>query len=100
LRDKAFAIERAAHAAHHAMKLKAILSGEIPDDGDDHAAALGWSAMFLCMVGVALEKAAMERLPNCSACGGSGSYKKALVSGEVQEKICPACKGSGKHYHP
>ena len=31
-----FVIERCGHAAHHAMKLKAILAGEIPDDGDDH----------------------------------------------------------------
>jgi hypothetical protein len=47
LEDREFVIDRAAHVALHAMKLKAILSGEIPDDGDDHAGAILWAGCFL-----------------------------------------------------
>lgn len=47
LKDREFLINRAAHVALHAMKLKAILSGELPDDGDDHAGAILWGGCFL-----------------------------------------------------
>jgi hypothetical protein len=92
--DKEFAIERAAHAAHHAMRLKAILAGEIEDDGDDHAAALGWSAMYLCE---ATEPRVV--LKNCSACGGEGSVKYGDGRDSEATTKCPACKGTGKEKH-
>jgi len=47
VRDKKFILARAAHTAQHALKLKAILAGEIPDDGDDHAGAILWGGCFL-----------------------------------------------------
>lgn len=45
--DKKFVMNRAAHGAQHAMKLKAIMAGEIADDGDDHAGAILWCGAFL-----------------------------------------------------
>lgn len=97
-KDIDFVLERCGHAMHHAAKLKAILSGEIPDDGDDHAAALGWAAMFLCEATDAL---AVPKL-NCSACGGVGKVTLARSKQDLAEDIksktgdCPACKGTGK----
>lgn len=52
LGDREMAIARTAHAMDHASKLLAILSGQIPDDGDDHAGAILWAGAFLSMVKV------------------------------------------------
>jgi hypothetical protein len=49
LSDRDMAIARAAHALDHASKLIAILSGQMPDDGDDHAGAILWAGSFLAM---------------------------------------------------
>ena len=48
LSDKDAIVARAAHAIDHASKLIAILTGQIPDDGDDHASAVMWAGTFLC----------------------------------------------------
>lgn len=48
LKDKNTMVVRAAHAMLHASKLIAILTGQIPDDGDDHASAVMWAGAFLC----------------------------------------------------
>lgn len=50
LADQEMAIARAAHVLDHASKLIAILSGQIPDDGDDHAGAILWAGAFLASV--------------------------------------------------
>lgn len=47
LGDKGMQIARAAHLMDHASKLIAILSGQIPDDGDDHTGAILWAGAFL-----------------------------------------------------
>ncbi len=47
LDDRAMAIARAGHVIDHASKLIAILTGEILDDGDDHAGAILWGGAFL-----------------------------------------------------
>lgn len=60
--DLEVVIERCSHAAHHAMKLKAILAGEIPDDGDDHAAAIMWSGSFLCEATRSLDRDPSSRV--------------------------------------
>ena len=98
LEDKAFILARAAHTAQHAMKLKAILAGEIPDDGDDHAGAILWGGCFLAC---ATEKSIQPK--NCSACGGTGK-KHALYATPTDteprwlptSENCPACHGTGK----
>ena len=46
--DKDAIIARASHAIDHASKLIAILTGQAPDDGDDHASAIMWAGTFLC----------------------------------------------------
>jgi hypothetical protein len=48
LLDKEAIIARASHAIDHASKLIAILTGQMTDDGDDHAAAVMWAGSFLC----------------------------------------------------
>jgi hypothetical protein len=48
LKDKNTMVVRAAHAMLHASKLIAILTGQIQDDGDDHASAIMWAGAFLC----------------------------------------------------
>jgi hypothetical protein len=48
LESKDALIARAAHAIDHASKLIAILTGQMPDDGDDHASAVMWAGAFLC----------------------------------------------------
>jgi hypothetical protein len=48
LSDREAIITRAAHAIDHASKLIAILTGQIPDDGDDHASGIMWAGTFLC----------------------------------------------------
>ena len=48
LSDKEAIVVRAAHAIDHASKLIAILTGQMPDDGDDHASAIMWAGAFLC----------------------------------------------------
>ncbi len=85
LTDKATVLERCGHVIHHARRLTAILSGEIQDDGDDHAAAIGWGACFL-----ACATAALKQQKNCSACGGTGTWTDKTTD------PCPACQGSGK----
>lgn len=87
IQDKEFVINRAGHVADHAMKLKAILTGEMPDDGDDHAGAILWGGAFLACATAALAKPQK----NCSACGGTGAVDNANIAG-----ACPACKGTGK----
>lgn len=91
LTDLPFVIERASHAAHHAMRLIAILTGAIPDDGEDHAAAVAWSGHFLCEATRALAEA--KPILNCSSCGGDGKIHDnvGLSIGK-----CPACWGTGK----
>jgi hypothetical protein len=46
--SREFVIHRIAHAEFHLRKLSAILTGQIPDDGDDHAGAVIWGSAFLC----------------------------------------------------
>ena len=78
------------------MRLKAILSGEIPDDGDDHAGALGWSACFLACATEALER---QKSKNCSACSGTGKtgeWNGIPAKWVLGNNPCPACKGTGK----
>ena len=48
LSNKEAIIARAAHAIDHASKLIAILTGQMDDDGDDHASAVMWAGTFLC----------------------------------------------------
>ena len=61
LTDMEFIMSRLGHVVNHAKKLQAIINGEIPDDGDDHAAAIGWSGYFLCSVTRALTEKAITR---------------------------------------
>lgn len=83
LRDREFAIARAGHVMHHAARLIAKLTGRIPDDGDDDAAAVMWGGAFLC------EATAALRRP-CAGCSGTGQHAAGGPDGK-----CPACKGSG-----
>jgi hypothetical protein len=48
LEDREFLIYRAAHVIDHALKLIAKLRGQLPDDGDDDAAAIAWGGICLC----------------------------------------------------
>jgi len=50
LEDKEFLLERAQHAMDHASKLIAIATGQMEDDGDDHAAAIMWAGACLSSV--------------------------------------------------
>ncbi len=56
LRDKDYVRERAAHVIHHTMRLIGKLDGDIPDDGDDDAAAIMWGGAFLCEATEALKE--------------------------------------------
>jgi hypothetical protein len=47
LGDRSYAIERANHVIHHAFKLIAKLRGDLPQDGDNDAAAIAWGGLFL-----------------------------------------------------
>lgn len=92
LTDRDFVIARAAHAANHALLLIGKLTGCIPDDGDDDAAAIMWSGACLCEATRAL--AETKPTLNCSACGGTG---EVVHGGEGDAlRTCPACKGSTK----
>jgi hypothetical protein len=92
--DQEFMLSRAAHTAQHAMKLKAILAGEISDDGDDHAGAVFWGACFLiCATEFLAEK---RQIRKCSACGGTGKSGEWIgTNWMLSETPCPACHGSG-----
>ena len=48
LTDEEFIIARASHVIHHAMKLIAKRTGQLPPDEDDDAAAIAWGGIFLC----------------------------------------------------
>lgn len=48
LDNRDFVIARLNHVIIHAYKLIAKLRGEIPDDGDDDAAAIAWGGLFAC----------------------------------------------------
>jgi hypothetical protein len=56
--DVAYAIERANHVIDHAFKLIGKLKGQVPDDGDDDAAAIMWGGMVLCESTEAMKTAA------------------------------------------
>jgi len=47
LQDEEFIIARASHVIHHAMKLIAKRTGQLPPDEDDDAAAIAWGGIFL-----------------------------------------------------
>lgn len=87
LTDKDFVLQRIGHGIKHLMLLRDKIVADKPMDGDDDAAALGWTADFLCCATRALAEAKPQL--NCSACGGDGC---------IQEigRTCPACKGTGK----
>lgn len=90
LADQKFILSRASHAAQHAMKLKAILAGEIADDGDDHAGAILWAGCFLaCATDPSLVA------PRCSACGGDGKLHTNKKEADQSDSDCPACRGTG-----
>ena len=48
LEDKEWLIARAAHVIDHALKLIGKLRGQLPEDGDDDAAAIAWGGVCLC----------------------------------------------------
>jgi hypothetical protein len=52
--DREFVLNRLGHVADHANKLKAILAGEMADDGDDHAGAILWGGAFAACASAAL----------------------------------------------
>jgi hypothetical protein len=56
LLDKEFVISRATHAINHAWALIDKLEGREVDDGDDDAAAIAWSGIFLCEATRALKE--------------------------------------------
>lgn len=88
LTDKPFLLNRIGHAIDHLSKLHAILTGQMADDGDDHAGAVGWAFCFLACATAELAKPKK----NCSACGGSGSIE---TRSDCSDRRCPACKGTG-----
>lgn len=58
LYDDEWVIARAAHAVDHATKLLAKLIGQLPDDGDDDAAAIAWAG--ICLIEAMKVKRASE----------------------------------------
>lgn len=95
LTDLPFILARIGHVLHHASRLEAKLLGQIADDGDDDAGAIGWSGMFLCCATKALKEAKSQK--NCSACGGLGTIQYSHgPSDPVHPTECPACKGTGR----
>jgi hypothetical protein len=76
LTDKPFILARAAHTAQHAMKLKAILAGEMEDDGDDHAGAVLWGGAFLACATKLTQK---EPVPTAWVCPKCGLFFKTEV---------------------
>lgn len=57
-----YAIERANHVIHHALKYQAKLLGVIPDDGDDDAAAIAWGGTVLTEAKAALNSLAKSTI--------------------------------------
>jgi len=107
LEDREFIIARAAHVIHHAYKLIAKLSGQLPEDDDDDAAAIAWGGVFLCEATKNKLKDAINEM-KCVNCGHIesdhyscnsliGNFKK----GECMRKGCK-CKGytSNEHTEP
>ena len=48
LEDKEWLIARLAHSIDHALKMIGKLRGQLPEDGDDDAAAIAWGGVCLC----------------------------------------------------
>jgi hypothetical protein len=56
LKDREYALERAAHVLNHTLLLIEKLQGLRPDDGDDDAAAIMWGGAFLCEATFAMQQ--------------------------------------------
>lgn len=57
LTNKKFILERIGHVLLHALSLRDKIMRDAPMDGDDDAAAISWSGMFLCCATKALDDA-------------------------------------------
>ncbi len=56
LENKDWILERINHVIHHCLKLRDKIKRDAPIEGDDDAAAIAWSGMFLCCATKALDE--------------------------------------------
>ena len=101
LTDEEFILARASHVIHHAMKLIAKRTGQLPPDDDDDAAAIAWGAVFLCEATepystsdvVSVSKMLVEagHLRKCSI-SMTGICTCALLLDEAQARLDKAAK--------
>lgn len=76
LADREFVLNRLSHGIKHLLLLRDKIQAGKPMEGDDDAAAVMWTGMFLCCATKALNSVATEELTQED--GAEGPFSKAL----------------------